>query len=130
MRKKKDKTYRIYGDLLHEHKPTIASLVFNYFYHKMLVNERTKTSIYREDAKFIPEVIDIDSSKTKFLTVLDKDNVVIEILRISSIAADKLLDKQNTIVSFSPEESFVKIGSVYKDGIFENKEDNNEEDTV
>lgn len=127
--RKKHKEYKIYGDLLYDHKPTLRSLMFNYFYNKLLTDERAKTSIYRENAKFVPEIVDLGEGQTKFLAVINSQGTVVEILRMNINAADKLLNKENSLIEFDPDESFVRLGSKYDNGVFV-KEEKDEEDSI
>jgi hypothetical protein len=111
------KEYKIYGDLLFEHKPTIRSLILHKLYGKFMNKERAKLSIYREDAEFVdPEKL-LRDIETKYVALVVAGEVK-ELIRLQKHAADILLSKKTKMVEFNPEETVVKKGMFYKENKF------------
>jgi hypothetical protein len=111
------KEYKIYGDLLFQHKPTIRTLILHMFYSRFIKKERAKLPVYRENAEFkdpefIPENIQI-----KYIALVS-DGEVKELIRLQKYVADIMLSKKTKLVEFDPEQSQVKKGTKYKDGQF------------
>lgn len=119
------KEYKIYGDSLFEHKPTIRSLVLHIFYKKFIESERAKVSVYRENASFTDPNKLLEGIETKHIAIVI-DGKVKELIRLQSHAADILLSKKAKLVEFDPEKVQVKKGSEYKDSKF--VEDTDEKD--
>lgn len=111
------KEYKIYGDMLFEHKPTIRSLVLHILYNRFINKERAKLSVYREDAKFIDPNRNLENIETKYIAIVS-DGKVKELIRLQKHAADILLSKKIKLVEFNPEEVHVKKDMLYKDGKF------------
>jgi hypothetical protein len=111
------KEYKIYGDLLFEHKPTIRSLILHKLYGKFMNKERAKLSIYRENAEFVdPEKL-LRDIETKYVALVINGEVK-ELIRLQKHAADILLSKKTKMVEFNPEETVVKKGMLYKENKF------------
>lgn len=119
------KEYKIYGDLLFEHKPTIRSLILHILYNKFINKERAKLSVYRENAQFVDPNKDLDGLEIKYIALVS-DGTVKELIRLQKNTADILLSKKTKLVEYDPESVIVKKGMKHKDGKF-TQEDNNEE---
>lgn len=111
------KEYKIYGDALFEHKPTIRSLILHIFYNKFINKERAKVSVYRENASFQdPEKL-LQGMQTKHVAIV-LDGKVKELIRLQSNAADILMTKGAKFIEFDPEKVRVKKGTEYKNSKF------------
>lgn len=119
------KEYKIYGDALFEHKPTIRSLILHIFYNKFINNERAKVSVYRENASFQDPNKLPDNIETKNIAIV-VDGTVKELIRLQKNAADIMLTKGAKFIEFDPEEIQIKKGTSYKNSKFI-VEENNEE---
>lgn len=120
------KEYKIYGDLLFHHKPTIKTMIMHMLYSRFVKKERAKIPVYRENAEFkdldaIPENI-----KIKYIAIVSNGEVK-ELIRLQKYVGDLLLSNKTKLVEFDPEKDHVKKGTLYKDGVFTNGE-NNEKD--
>ncbi len=111
------KEYKIYGDALFEHKPTIRSLILHIFYNKFIYKERAKVSVYRENASFQDPSKLLDGIQTKHVAIVI-DGKVKELIRLQSQAADVLLTKGAKFVEFDPEKTQVTKGTEYKNSKF------------
>ena len=111
------KEYKIYGDSLFQHKPTIRSLVLHIFYKKFIESERAKVSVYRENASFTDPNKILEGIETKHIAIVIEGKVK-ELIRLQSHAADILLSKKAKLVEFDPENVQVKKGYLYKDSTF------------
>lgn len=111
------KEYKIYGDMLFEHKPTIRSLILHRLYSKFIDKERAKLTVYRENAEFVdPEKL-IGNIQTKYIALVSEGEVK-ELIRLQTSAADILLSKKTKMIEFNPEEVTVKKGMLYKENKF------------
>lgn len=124
--RKKEKAYRIYGDLIYKHRPTIRSMIIELLYNKIMQNKMEKKIVYRPGQSF--EALREQQYKTRSIAVVSNENIVVEILKINELAADFLLNKENYLVEFNPEEILVRRGLTYNGENFE--EVINEEDKV
>lgn len=124
--RKKEKAYRIYGDLIYKHRPTIRSMIIELLYAKIMEKKKEKRVVYRPGQSF--EGLKEQQYKTRSIAVISKDNEVVEILKINELAADFLLNKENSLIEFNPELTLVRRGLVYNGENFE--EPINEEDKV
>ncbi len=111
------KEYKIYGDLLFQHKPTIRSLILHVLYKRFVSKERAKLPVYRENAEFKDPDKMLEGIETKYIALV-LDGEVKELIRLQKYAADILLSKKIKLVEFSPEETKVKRGMLYKNNIF------------
>ena len=123
MKNKKPKGYRIYGDLIQQHRPTIRSLILDILYKKFIKREKAKLSIYREDAKFQTPEQGPNGIPAKFLAVVI-DNKVVDLLKMHPNAARNLLSEKSVVVEYDPSKIMLKIGMTYS----ENSKDQNEKD--
>jgi hypothetical protein len=115
------KEYKIYGDMLFQHKPTIRSLLLYMFYSKFIKRERTKLPVYREDAEFKDPDKILEGIETKYIALVSEGNVK-ELIRLQKFAADILLDKKTKLIEFDPQKTMVKKGMVYKNNKFVEEE--------
>lgn len=106
------KEIKIYGDMLFAHKPTIRSLVLNYLYSKFVKREKGKSSIYRDNQKFVDRSIMAGDLETKTIAIV-LDGTVVEILRMQAKAANFLMDEKADLIEFSPEEVMVQKGYLF-----------------
>jgi len=121
--RKKEKAYRIYGDLIHKHRPSIRSMIIELLYTKIMEKKMEKKVVYRPGSSF--EALKEQQYKTRSIAVVSSDGVVVEILKINELAADFVLNPENKFVEFDPEHVLVKRGLVYDGEGF--KEFKNEE---
>jgi hypothetical protein len=84
------KEYKIYGDLLFEHKPTIRSLLLHVLYNNFIKRERAKLPVYRENASFQDPSRNLDSIPTKYVAMVSEGKVE-ELIRLHENAATILL---------------------------------------
>lgn len=122
--RKREKAYRIYGDLIYKHRPSIRSMIIELLYTKIMDKKMEKKVVYRPGSSF--EALKEQQYKTRSIAIVSKDNVVVEILKINELAADFLLNPENKFVEFNPEEVLVKRGLEYNGEGF--KEPGHEED--
>jgi hypothetical protein len=115
------KEYKIYGDLLFQHKPTIKSLIMHILYNKFINNERAKLPVYRENAMFRDPNAQLETIPTKYIALVS-DGTVKELIRLHEESANILLSKKTKMVEFSPEVNKVKKGMKYANGKFYNEE--------
>lgn len=113
---KKNKAYEIYGDLLYKHRPTIKTLLLDFLYYKFLENRKVKKTVYRESDNF-PQLQEVKYA-TRSIAIVDKDGVVVEILKINELAADFLLNKDNLFIEFDPSTQLVHRGQEYRNNQF------------
>lgn len=111
------KEYKIYGDLLFQHKPTIRSLILHLFYSKFIKRERAKLPVYRENAEFKDPDKSLEGIETKYIALVS-DGKVMELIRLQTYAADILLSKKTKLVEFDPKNTTVKKGMLYKENKF------------
>lgn len=111
------KEYKIYGDLLFQHKPTIRALMLHFFYSKFIKRERTKLPVYRENAEFQDPDKSLEGIETKYIALVS-DGKVAELIRLQTYAADILLSKKTKLIEFDPENILVKKGMLYKENKF------------
>jgi hypothetical protein len=113
---KKDKSYRIYGDLIHKHRPSIRSMIIELLYTKIMEKKMEKKIVYRPGSSF--DALKEQQYKTRSIAVISNDGIVVEILKINELAADFLLNPENKFIEFNPEETLVKRGLVYNENMF------------
>jgi hypothetical protein len=111
------KEYKIYGDLLFQHKPTIRSLLLHLLYNNFIKRERAKLPVYRENASFQDPSRNLDSIPTKYIAMVSEGKVK-ELIRLHENAAKILLSKNTKLVEFDPAEIEVKKDMEYKNGKF------------
>lgn len=114
MKKKKPKAYRIYGDLLYQHRPTIRSLILDYLYKKFIKREKAKVSIYRENASFQFPQQGPNGVPAKHLAIVI-DGKVVDLLKMHSSAADNLLSEDAILVEYDPTKTAFVIGMKYEE---------------
>jgi hypothetical protein len=120
------KEYKIYGDLLFQHKPTIRSLILHILYSNFIKKERAKLPVYRENASFQDPSKNLDKIPTKYIAMV-VDGKVKELIRLHENAASILMSKKTKLVEFDPQETQVKKDMEYENGKFlvENKNEEN-----
>jgi hypothetical protein len=111
------KEYKIYGDLLFQHKPTIRSLLLHVLYNNFIKRERAKLPVYRENASFQDPSRNLDIIPTKYVAMVSEGKVE-ELIRLHENAATILLSKNTKLVEFDPENIEVRKGMKYKNGKF------------
>lgn len=115
---KLSKQKAIYGDSLFAHKPTLKSLMFNYFYDKLIERNRHKVSVYRPNKNFINPELNENSFQIKNIAIVI-DGKVVELLRMQSYAADLLMNESADLIEFDPKEFVVKKGMSFNGEGFE-----------
>lgn len=108
---KREKAYRIYGDLIYKHRPSIRAMLIELLYTKLMERKKEKRIVYRPGMEF--EQMREQQYKTRSIAVISKDAKVVEILKINELAADFLLNPENKLIEFNPETTLVKRGLLY-----------------
>jgi hypothetical protein len=117
MKKKKSKK-EIYENLLAEHRPTIRGFVLEILKTKLLNLQKTKESATVSGAVWIPEEDRLKNLELKYIAIINKDNVVVEMIRINEETASYLLDSKTKLVTFDPKAQTIKKGMWYTKGKF------------
>jgi hypothetical protein len=126
MRKKSKR--EIYDNLLNEYRPTIKSFLLEILRIKLFNLQKGKNPTIPEGAKWVPEEDRLKNLPLKYIALVNKKNVVVEMIRINEETADYLLNKSIKLVSFDPKSQIVKKGMWYNKDKFENKDPNEKKD--
>lgn len=111
------KEYKVYGDLLFQHKPTIKSLLLHILYNNFINRERAKLPVYREKANFVDPNKQFEQIDTEYIALVS-EGVVVELIRLNKNTANIILSKKTKLIAFDPKEQTVKKGMQYKDAKF------------
>jgi hypothetical protein len=123
MKKKKSKK-EIYENLLAEHRPTIRGLVLEILKTKLLNLQKTKELATKPGAVWVPEEDRLKNLELKYIAIINKDSVVVEMIRINEETASYLLESKTRLVMFDPKTQIVKKGMWYTKGKFSTKDKN------
>lgn len=120
MRKKSKK--EIYEDLLAEHRPTIRGIILEILRVKLFNLQKGKHPVIPPGAKWVPEEDRLKDLPLKYIALVNKDSIVVEVIRINEETAAQLLSKSVKLVSFDPKAEIVKKGMWYNKKKFYSKE--------
>jgi hypothetical protein len=126
MRKRTKK--EIYENLLKEHRPTIRSFLLEILRVKLFNLQKGKQPVIPEGAVWTPEEDRIKHLPLQYIALVDKDGIVLELIRINEETAEQLLRKDVKLVPFNPKTQLVKKGMWYNKRKFYSKVQNEKED--
>jgi hypothetical protein len=124
--KKKSKK-EIYEDLLNEYRPTIKSFILEILRIKLFNLQKGKRPVIPQGAVWVPEEDQLKNLPLRYIALIDKDGLVIEMIRINEQTADQLLSKNVKMVPFDPKVEIVKKGMWYNKKKFYQKEPSEKE---
>jgi hypothetical protein len=126
MRKKTKK--EIYEGLLSEHRPTIRSFLLEILMIKLFNLQKGKQPVIPEGAKWSPEEDRLKDLPLQYIALVNKENIVVELIRINEETAAQILSKDVKMVSFNPKTQIVKKGMWYNKRKFYSEVQNEKED--
>jgi hypothetical protein len=126
MRKKTKK--EIYEGLLSEHRPTIRSFLLEILMIKLFNLQKGKQPVIPEGAKWSPEEDRLKDLPLQYIALINKENIVVELIRINEETAAQILSKDVKMVSFNPKTQIVKKGMWYNKRKFYSEVQNEKED--
>lgn len=123
MARKKD--LELYGPMINDHLPSIRKMAILFLQEKLFEIKRTKESVYKEGAVFVPEDDRLRHLPLKYIAVI-QDGTVKEMIRVNEETAEILLSNNIELHSFDPKETIVRKNMLFKNGEYYFG-DNNEE---
>jgi hypothetical protein len=117
MKKNKSKK-EIYENLLAEHRPTIKGFLIEILKTKLFNLQKTKQSPIVPGAVWVPEEDRLKDLELKYIAIVNKDSIVVEMIRINEETASYLLDSKTKLIMFDPKAQIVKRGMWYTKGKF------------
>jgi hypothetical protein len=111
MRKKSKR--EVYEDLLAQYRPTVRSLILEILRIKMFNLQKGKQPVIPPGAIWVPEEDRLKHLPLKYIALVDKDGIVVEVIRINEETADQLLSKSVRLIHFDPKSEIVKKGMWY-----------------
>jgi hypothetical protein len=111
MRQKTKK--QIYEDLLSEHRPTIRSFLLEILRVKLFHLQKGKQPVIPEGAKWSPEEDRLKDLPLQYIALINKENIVVELIRINEETAAQILNKDVKMIAFNPKTQLVKKGMWY-----------------
>lgn len=126
MRKKSKR--EIYENLLAEHRPTIRSFILEILRVRLFRLQKGKHPVIPPGAMWVPEEDRLKHLPLKYIALVDKNGIVVEVIRINEETAAQLLSKSVKLVPFDPKAEIVKKGMWYNKKKFYSKELNEKED--
>jgi hypothetical protein len=111
MRKKSKR--QIYAELLNEHRPTIKSFLLEILKVKLFNLQKGKEPVIPEGAIWTPEEDRLKHLDLKYIALVGKDGIVVELIRINEETASQLLSKDIKLIPFDPKTQLVKKGMWY-----------------
>ena len=127
MERKKSKK-QIYAELLGQHRPTIRSYIFEILKIKLFNLQKGKNPIMPTNATWVPEEDRLKDLPLKYIALVNKQGLVIEMIRINEETADHILNKNVKLVAFDPQAQIVKKGMWYNKEKFYAKDPNEKKD--
>jgi hypothetical protein len=127
MPRKKSKK-QIYADLLNQHRPTVRSFVLEILKIKLFNLQKGKQPVIPTGATWIPEEDRLKYLPLKYIALVNKQGIVVEMIRINEETANKILSKDIKLIPFDPKSEMVKKGMWYNNKKFQTKEPNEKED--
>jgi hypothetical protein len=126
MKRKKSKK-EIYDNLLGEYRPTIRSFILEILRVKLFSLQNAKQPTIPEGAKWVPEEDRLKELPLKYIAMVNKSGLVIELIRINEETASELIKKQTRLIPFDPKSQLVKKGMWYNNKKFYAKDPNEKE---
>jgi hypothetical protein len=124
---KKRTKKQIYEDLLSQHRPTIKSFLIEILKIKLFNLQKGKQPIIPEGAIWTPEEDRLKHLPLQYIALVNKDKIVVELIRINEETADQLLSKDVKLIPFDPKSQLVKKGMWYNKRKFYSKVQNEKE---
>jgi hypothetical protein len=123
MKRKKSKK-EIYEDLLKDYRPTVRSFLLEILKIKLFNLQKGKQPVIPSGAVWVPEEDRLKDLPLKYIALVSKDGLVLEMIRINEETAGHLLKKSVKLVPFDPKSEIVKKGMWYTEGKFNTKAQN------
>ena len=125
MRKKTKK--EIYANLLNEHRPTIKSFLLEILRIKLFNLQKGKQPVIPEGATWTLEDDRLKNLPLQYIALINKEGIVLELIRINKETADQILSKDIKLVPYNPQIELVKRGMWYNKRKFYPKVQNEKE---
>jgi hypothetical protein len=125
---KKRSKKEIYENLLNEHRPTIKSFLLEILRIKLFNLQKGKQPVIPEGATWTLEDDRLKSLPLQYIALINKQGIVIELIRINKETADQILSKDIKLVPYNPQTQLVKKGMWYNKRKFYPKVQNEKED--
>jgi hypothetical protein len=125
MRQKTKK--QIYAELLSEHRPTIRSFLLEILRVKLFNLQKGKQPVIPDGAMWSPEEDRLRDLPLQYIALINKENIVVELIRINEETAAQILSKDVKMVSFNPKTQIVKKGMWYNKRKFYSEVQNEKE---
>lgn len=126
MRQKSKK--QIYENLLSEHRPTIKSFLLEILRIKLFNLQKGKQPVIPEGATWTLEDDRLKNLPLQYIALINKEGIVVELIRINKETADQILSKNIKLVPYNPQTQLVKKGMWYNKTKFYPKVQNEKED--
>jgi hypothetical protein len=126
MRRKTKK--QIYEELLSEHRPTIKSFLLEILRVKLFNLQKGKQPVIPEGALWTPEEDRLKDLPLQYIALINKQSIVVELIRINEETAAQMLNKDVKLVAFDPKTQLVKKGMWYNKKKFHSEVQNEKED--
>lgn len=126
MRKRTKK--EIYANLLNEHRPTIRSFLLEILRIKLFNLQKGKEPVIPEGATWTLEDDRLKGLPLQYIALINKEGIVLELIRINKETADQILSKDIKLVPYDPKTQLVKKGMWYNKRKFYPKVQNEKED--
>lgn len=108
---------RLYGDLVHQHKLSFRTILFQILIGYLNKKRGVKDSIYDEEMSFSPSVDHLRELPLKYLAVVNNKKVS-ELIRLDENTARYIQKRGSKLVEFDPSKTIVKKGMNYIDEMF------------
>ncbi len=119
------KEIRLYGDLVHQHKISFKTIIFELLIGLLNKRHGVKDSVYEDGETFSPSVDHLRELPLKYLAVVNNKNVL-EMIRLDENTAKYIQKRGSKLIEFDPTTTLVKKGMMYMDEKFINKEETSE----
>jgi hypothetical protein len=119
---------QIYENLLSEHRPTIKSFLLEILRIKLFNLQKGKQPVIPEGATWTLEDDRLKNLPLQYIALINKEGIVIELIRINKETADQILSKDIKLVPYNPQIELVKKGMWYNKRKFYPKVQNEKED--
>jgi hypothetical protein len=125
MRKRTKK--EIYENLLNDHRPTIRSFLLEILKIKLFNLQKGKQPVIPEGATWTLEDDRLKGLALQYIALINKEGIVLELIRINKETADQILSKDIKLVPYDPKTQLVKKGMWYNKRKFYPKVQNEKE---
>jgi hypothetical protein len=119
---------QIYANLLNEHRPTIRSFLLEILRVKLFNLQKGKEPVIPEGATWTLEDDRLKGLPLQYIALINKEGIVIELIRINEETANQILSKDIKLVPYDPKTQLVKKGMWYNKTKFYPKVQNEKED--